>query len=89
MAKNYRLKAEPLGGRNVSAPVETPFRKKIDKKYITAWVKMQSQRQEQQGNKTWPKDLQAKMVDACEGAESKRDMKAAIAKLAKLKAEDL
>lgn len=90
MAKKHRrMKAEPLGGRSVSAPVPSVVRPKIDAGYIARYVEMQSQRQEQQGNGLWPVGLREKMREACAGVERKRDMKAIVAKLAKLKIEDL
>lgn len=87
--KNYRMKAETLGGKTVAQPVNIPVRPEIDTDYISRYVEMQSQRQEQQGNGLWPVGLREKMREACQGMKRKRDIKAAIAKIANLKPEDL
>lgn len=87
--KAHSLKAEPLGGRTVSEPVAIPTRPAIDAEYISRYVEMLSQRREQQGHGLWPVGLREKMRAECAGLLRKRELKAVVAKLAKLKVEDL
>lgn len=87
--KAHRMKAETLGGHTVAQPTNIPMRPAIDAQYITQYVEIHSKRQEEQGRGQWPVDLREKMRAACEGLLRKRELKAAIAELAKLHVEDL
>lgn len=89
MAKHRRMKAETLGGRNVSVPVEGRTFQPINEAYIKAYVAMYSERQEQMGRQRWPKGTIEKMVEACAGIERSRDLKVAIAEVAGMDVEDL
>ncbi len=97
--KHYRLKAEPLGGKakaqpalsgyNSAVPSPAVVRPTIDEAYIRRYVAMYSERQEQLGRQRWPKDTCEKMVKACAGLNRSRELKAAIAEVAKMDVEDL
>ena len=87
--KSYSLKAETLGGRNVSAQPSTAERPTIGKKYIRDYIEMHSKRQEDQGKSRWPVSVREEMRQACAGMTNKSDMKVVIAKIAGLKPEDL